>query len=733
MATVRLRVFRAIVTLAIVIPPPALAQEREVPTFGTEARLVTVDAIVLDHDGNPVRGLQAGDFAVSEDGVPQEIASFESIDLGALPISELSGSRFTSGPVASNERPVGGYASSFILLVDDMGLTPARAPDVQRAIERFVSEGLRDGDDLLFATTSGDTWWNARMPEGAEDVRALTARLRGRKLSETIADYMSEWEAYRVSRIESPTGASLESFGIPVTTEDSGIAIAAPTTSVTERIVTRWLESRVCDPQALGLCRTMIARRAEQIDQARVNRTRDVAARVDRAVFALSAHRGRKALLLITEGFLNDPDVDVARVVSGRCREANIAIYSIDARGLVSGLEDLGPAMRAYAPNSAELALMQQEQVEFQAAGTVALAEDTGGVALRTNDLGGGAVRIAEESRVYYLLGIVPPAGKGPRAWRALEVTVKRPGLTVRARKGYTLRNAAQIQEADLQKQAEASARAAAEKGTPEVRPLEVSRALANGLDRDEIPIRAMPFLFGPGPEGRVHGLVALEADLSRIADLGGDEHPVTVLSLGIAVAHRDSGDVQHVDQKIKVDSGRHGAALRGWLTLRREFDFRPGVNQARVVLRDGFLGRTGAVTARFVVPEPEGLRISTPILTDRTLSRPGEAPHPAFLARRVFGTSGTLYCQFEVYGAKAAAGEAGPRVETSWQLRRVGGSVVRQRSASGPAVALEGRVVALEALALDGLRPGDYELRLTAYDRVSGASVERLDPIRLE
>jgi hypothetical protein len=230
-----------------------------------------------------------------------------------------------------------------------------------------------------------------------------------------------------------------------------------------------------------------------------------------------------------------------------------------------------------------------------------------------------------------------------------------------------------------------------------------------------------------------VHAVVALEADLSRIANLGGEDHPVTVLSLSIAVAHRDTGELRRSDQQVRVDSGEGGAALWGWLTLRREFDLRPGVNQARVVLRDDFLGRTGAVTARFVVPEPDGFRISTPILTDRTISRPGETPHPAFLARRVFGTSGTLYCQFEVYGAKTTPGEASPHVETSWELRSVGGRVVRQRSAHGPEVALEGRVVYLERLPLDGLRPGDHELRLTAYDRVSGMSVERLDPIRFE
>jgi VWFA-related protein len=165
-------------------------------------------------------------------------------------------------------------------------------------------------------------------------------------------------------------------------------------------------------------CRAMVQRRAQEVDARRANRTRDVLAAVDRAVFALSGVRGRKSLLLLTEGFLNDPDLDVAREVAGRCREANIAIYTLDVRGLLTGLSG---AESAGVPNTAELGLMQMEQVDAAAAGSVELAEETGGLAIRdTNDIGGAAVRVGDESRVYYLLGYTPPPGMGPRDWRKL-------------------------------------------------------------------------------------------------------------------------------------------------------------------------------------------------------------------------------------------------------------------------------------------------------------------------
>ena len=46
------------------------------PLFRVTTRMVLVDAIVVDQKSNPIRGLKADDFTVTEDGVRQRIASF---------------------------------------------------------------------------------------------------------------------------------------------------------------------------------------------------------------------------------------------------------------------------------------------------------------------------------------------------------------------------------------------------------------------------------------------------------------------------------------------------------------------------------------------------------------------------------------------------------------------------------------------------------------------------------
>ena len=145
--------------------------------------------------------MKADDFTLLEDGKPQALATFEAFDLGDGPETPATAVP-PEGPVATNLQPGRAGARSFVLLVDDMSLAPTRQEVVRAAITRFLEVGLRDGDELIFATTSGDIWWSARLPEGREDVSALAARVRGRNLGDTARDAVSEWEAYRITRFE---------------------------------------------------------------------------------------------------------------------------------------------------------------------------------------------------------------------------------------------------------------------------------------------------------------------------------------------------------------------------------------------------------------------------------------------------------------------------------------------------------------------------------------------------
>lgn len=55
---------------------PAANSNRPVATLHATARLVVLDVVVTDGNGNPVQGLKPSDFALTEDGVSQKFASF---------------------------------------------------------------------------------------------------------------------------------------------------------------------------------------------------------------------------------------------------------------------------------------------------------------------------------------------------------------------------------------------------------------------------------------------------------------------------------------------------------------------------------------------------------------------------------------------------------------------------------------------------------------------------------
>ena len=162
---------------------------------------------------------------------------------------------------------------------------------------------------------------------------------------------------------------------------------------------------------------------------------------VRRALLSLGPVRGRKSLLLFSRGFIEDGSAQVRSVVAAS-RETNTAVFFVDARGLTTMLSDGAmSASAAGTPDVTALGRMSFEDRNLAAAGAMSLADETGGFSIRnTNDLAAGAERVAAESRVFYMLGFEAPPGKKPGQWRKLRVEVKRDGLSVRARRGYTVR-----------------------------------------------------------------------------------------------------------------------------------------------------------------------------------------------------------------------------------------------------------------------------------------------------
>src|SRR4029453_79689 len=239
-----------------------------------------------------------------------------------------------------------------------------------------------------------------------------------------------------------------------------------------------------CLSNRVDACAYTVQARATERDSERRNRTLAILAALERAVFSLTGVRGRKELLLFSDGFVYDRGLQEVRQVAGICREANVVVSFLDARGNLPALPETEAAFAGPPPDLADLGAAAREQRGDEIGGALGLTEDTGGVAVTGLDEFGAATRrILDESRVYYMLGYQPPTGKGPRDWRKLKVDVNRPGTTARARKGYNLRPPGAAQTSLLARYAKEKDKADKDKSV-RARNLEITRALLETHDQ---------------------------------------------------------------------------------------------------------------------------------------------------------------------------------------------------------------------------------------------------------
>ena len=130
-----------------------------------------------------------------------------------------------------------------------------------------------------------------------------------------------------------------------------------------------------------------------------------------------------------------------------RANRSNVSFYPVDPRGLVvfdtpidttrTGLPPDGTA--TLTPPAQDAAMLRNRQSTLRD-----LAAATDGIAvLNTNDLDGGFRRITDDLSSYYLLGYYS-TGKLDGKFHAIRVRVKRPGVQVRARRGYLALTAAE-------------------------------------------------------------------------------------------------------------------------------------------------------------------------------------------------------------------------------------------------------------------------------------------------
>ena len=118
---------------------------RSTPTLKSNVTIVEVDVVVADKTAQPVRGLRQEDFAVAEDGVAVDIATFSAIDIPSAPVTAEAPAPDRSGSAfASNDRRDDGRL--ILIVLDDVQSGLESGENGDRRADRAARRGAAWSD-----------------------------------------------------------------------------------------------------------------------------------------------------------------------------------------------------------------------------------------------------------------------------------------------------------------------------------------------------------------------------------------------------------------------------------------------------------------------------------------------------------------------------------------------------------------------------------------------------------
>ena len=207
---------------------PAVAQDSPLPDLFSEAidvRVVNVEVVVTDREGNRIRGLTANDFELLVDGEPAPIAYFTEIDEGIVRAAPASGAEVADAmPALHAGEEVG---TNFLVFIDDFFCFRHHRDHVLNRLEEDLAQ-LRPTDRVAAVASDGANvtlltgWTNS-----ADEIRAALRQARGRRAlgpmrmadkraaeasSRLEAQYYRRLRAEQVERSALAAAATLRSF-----------------------------------------------------------------------------------------------------------------------------------------------------------------------------------------------------------------------------------------------------------------------------------------------------------------------------------------------------------------------------------------------------------------------------------------------------------------------------------------------------------------------------------------
>lgn len=399
-----LQSFRYLQTLSIIIvllfvgglafsqsaPPPAPPQQAsagvqnpgQATILRAVVRLIQVTVVAEDGDGKPVTDLKKEDFLLRDNGQVQKLTFFAEQNSIAAHLSTVG-----TGPAAP--------ANFFSNHVEN-------SPSGANSVTVLLFDALNtDYRDLSYARTRVINFLQHMQPQDQVALYVLTP-----STLYVMHDFTND----------SATLVRLMG-GKPDKTSTTSTSVPGPNDGKIEKLINDSLSES-----------NAFYKGGQRVN--RVETTSQAMLQIAQNVVNIP---GRKNLVWISAGFpitmgnaiplgSRDDGYDFTGMLSGTAKQlgdANVAVYPVDARGLV------GPrGGRAFASPNVDA--------------MIKIAEGTGGRPLyNTNDIASSIRKAVDDSRVSYLLGYYPTNDKWDGRFRELSIKLARPGVHLRYKTGY--------------------------------------------------------------------------------------------------------------------------------------------------------------------------------------------------------------------------------------------------------------------------------------------------------
>ncbi|HKS30677.1 MAG TPA: VWA domain-containing protein [Pyrinomonadaceae bacterium] len=684
-------------------------------------QLVQTSVSVQDKKGRFVDGLKKEDFELKVDGRAVEVSFFERVMAGTNEEAQktaINAAAPSTTPSAARPLARGRIVAFFI---DDMHISAGNLKKAKEAISKYIEKEMGPNDLVAITSASGQIGFLQQYTDNKDVLRAALARLNYKNfdVNDVQIPIISYYQAIQVDRGDRATLTFLADE-----TLRSGIIPSGPGGQITEG--------------SRALAEENVKQRVGFILKQGTRLLLNTLSTLESLIRYSAPIPGRKLVFLISDGFFLDSRngnvPDKLRSITDASTRSGVVIYSMDAKGLVTGMEDprvgdtFDPFGMAARSSGGELGATQD--------GLNALAVDTGGRFIRnTNGLDASLSDILKETSVYYMLAWRPetdPQRSGK--FRRIEVDVKnRPELSVRVQRGY-FENAAPATTTTASTEKPKKSDKKSKKAAPPADPL--TKALVSRYPQKQLPTE-LTLSYMDAPNTATTQLVAsMKIEGSRVRFETGNAKSGGIIDIeGVVFDAQGKRMDGFRTRLIAQPPGSNVTDPRlPDVTYNYYSSLKPGLYQVRVASRYDANGLLGSAVQWVEIPDLSKQRLSlSSLMLGEKKSAPEQEKKPEAEAAaamtetvpisvdRRFDRSSSLRFLVYIYNAAREAAASQPQVELQVQILRdekpVATSPMRKISTAEQDMT---RLAYAAEFPLQEMTAGQYILQVTAIDRIA-------------